>query len=203
MRKRTFQSGTVIVVILACLLGAATGLFRNAGRAMSGRARSTAVVRPDALEVHPVAWRSQGSEQHPFPNRIPAPDFPKDLTWINTAGPLPLRSLRGKFVLLDFWTYCCINCIHILPELKKLERAYPDELVVIGVHSAKFQTERDAKNIEEAVLRYEIEHPVVNDADHRDLECVFGEQLAVDPNDRSRGQLHRWLERRVQIRNAE
>ncbi|MBI3837141.1 MAG: redoxin domain-containing protein [Planctomycetia bacterium] len=87
--------------------------------------------------------------------------------WINTAGPIDLKQLRGKFVILDFWTYCCINCMHVLPQLKKLEHAYPNEIVVIGVHSAKFATEQDSKNIEEAVLRYEIEHPVLNDAQHK------------------------------------
>ena len=107
------------------------------------------------------------ADEHPFPQRVPAPDFPKDAEWLNTGGPLRKQDLRGKFVLLDFWTYCCINCIHILPELKKLERKYANELVVIGVHSAKFETEKNTKNIEEAILRYEIEHPVVNDADHR------------------------------------
>lgn len=107
------------------------------------------------------------ADDHPFPQRISAPDFPKGAEWLNTGGPLRKQDLRGKFVLLDFWTYCCINCIHILPELKKLERKYADELVVIGVHSAKFETEKNTKNIEEAILRYEIEHPVVNDADHR------------------------------------
>ena len=86
--------------------------------------------------------------------------------WINTGGPLDLKALKGKFVLLDFWTYCCINCMHILPELKKLEATYPNQLVVIGVHSAKFETEEDTKNITDAVMRYEIEHPVVNDAKH-------------------------------------
>jgi len=105
-------------------------------------------------------------EDHPFPNRVPAPPFPPNVDWINTAGPIDLSELRGKFVLLDFWTYCCINCMHVLPELKKLEHAFPNELVVIGVHSAKFQTEEDTANIREAVLRYEIEHPVVNDANH-------------------------------------
>src|SRR5262249_14190289 len=68
-------------------------------------------------------------------------------------------------VLLDFWTYCCINCIHIVPELKKLEKKYANELVVIGVHSAKFLNEKDSQNIRQAILRYEIEHPVVNDSD--------------------------------------
>ncbi|MGC3967123.1 MAG: thioredoxin-like domain-containing protein [Pirellulales bacterium] len=86
-----------------------------------------------------------------------------EIQWLNTGRPLEPQQLRGKFVMLDFWTYCCINCMHILPELKKLEHAYPNELVVIGVHSAKFDNERDTKNITEAILRYEIEHPVAND----------------------------------------
>ncbi len=105
-------------------------------------------------------------DDHPFPRHIRAPALDGGTGWINTAGPIELKQLRGKFVLLDFWTYCCINCMHILPELKKLEHAYPNEIVVIGVHSAKFETEQDANNIKEAVLRYEIEHPVVNDANH-------------------------------------
>jgi len=97
--------------------------------------------------------------------RVRLPPLPDRLEWLNTAGPLEWRDLRGKFVLLDFWTYCCINCMHILPELKKLERAHANYLVVIGVHSAKFETEKDSRNITEAILRYNIEHPVINDAD--------------------------------------
>ncbi len=96
-------------------------------------------------------------------DRLTAPDFPEGLEWLNTDRLLSLRDLRGKVVLLDFWTYCCINCMHILPDLKRLEHKYPDELVVIGVHSAKFFTEQDSRNIRQAILRYEIEHPVVND----------------------------------------
>ncbi|GAB6165793.1 thioredoxin-like domain-containing protein [Thermostilla marina] len=103
----------------------------------------------------------------PFPMQMPAPDLPNDLEWLNTSAPLDWRDLRGKFVLLDFWTYCCINCMHILPELAKLEEAYPNELVVIGVHSAKFSGERETANIREAVQRYEIRHPVINDHDMR------------------------------------
>ena len=103
----------------------------------------------------------------PFTRSYPAPALDGGVEWINTAGPIDLKQLRGKFVLLDFWTYCCINCMHILPELKKLEHAYPNEIVVIGVHSAKFDNEQDSKNIREAVERYEIEHPVVNDARHK------------------------------------
>ena len=88
-----------------------------------------------------VAWAKQPAEP-PFSERLKVQPFPEGLTWINTAGPLQLADLRGKFVLLDFWTLGCINCMHILPELKKLEEAYPNELVVIGVHSAKFDQER-------------------------------------------------------------
>jgi thiol-disulfide isomerase/thioredoxin len=104
---------------------------------------------------------------YPFPRHVKAPSLDGGIEWINTAGPIDVRLLRGKFVILDFWTYCCINCMHILPVLKQLEHAYPNEIVVIGVHSAKFAGEQDSKNIREAVERYEIEHPVVNDADHK------------------------------------
>ncbi|MCS6927823.1 MAG: thioredoxin-like domain-containing protein, partial [Candidatus Binatia bacterium] len=99
--------------------------------------------------------------------RIRAPEFIEGLTWLNTDRPLTLAELRGKVVLLDFWTYCCINCMHILPDLKRLETKYANQLVVIGVHSAKFPNERESDNIRQAILRYEIEHPVVNDREFR------------------------------------
>jgi DNA-binding beta-propeller fold protein YncE len=100
---------------------------------------------------------------HPYSPRIEAPPLDGG-EWVNTENPLSLDDLRGRFVLLDFWTYCCINCMHVLPELKKLERAYPNELVVVGIHSAKFEGEQATDNIREAAMRYEIEHPIVNDA---------------------------------------
>lgn len=89
----------------------------------------------------------------PFSRRQKVPPLPQGLTWLNTAGPLELQELRGKFVLLDFWTYCCINCMHILPELDRLEHAYPRNLVVIGVHSAKFSAEQESANIAAAIRR--------------------------------------------------
>lgn len=96
--------------------------------------------------------------------RIKGPDFPAELEWLNTARRLSLAELRGKIVLLDFWTYCCINCLHVLPDLKYLEEKYAGRpFVVIGVHSAKFTNEKDAAHVRQAVLRYEIEHPVVVD----------------------------------------
>ncbi len=97
-----------------------------------------------------------------------APELAGGAAWLNTAGPLSLKKdLKGKVVLLDFWTLCCINCIHILPDLAKLEKKYPNELVVVGVHSPKFDSEKETRSIRKAILRYEIAHPVVNDADHK------------------------------------
>ena len=101
------------------------------------------------------------------PGTVNAPEFPPALSWLNTDEPLTIRGLRGKIVLLDFWTYCCINCMHALDDLKRLERKHPQHLVVIGVHSAKFTVEKDTNNIRQAILRYGIEHPVVNDCEMR------------------------------------
>lgn len=102
--------------------------------------------------------------ENPFPNRSPAPGLEGGVGWLNTSGPIALDDLRGKVVLLDFWTFCCINCMHVLPDLEYLEHKFPNELVVIGVHSAKFDNEKESEAIREAVLRYEIAHPVINDA---------------------------------------
>jgi len=117
-----------------------------------------------------------------------APELDGGVAWLNTAGPLHLRDLRGKFVLLDFWTLCCINCIHTLPEIDKLEKKYANELVVIGVHSPKFANERDTDSIRKAVLRYEVSHPVVNDADRRIWEAydatAWPTLVLIDPEGR-------------------
>jgi thiol-disulfide isomerase/thioredoxin len=97
--------------------------------------------------------------------RVRAPELAGGRGWLNTDRPLTLASLRGKVVLLDFRTYGCVNCMHVIPDLKRLEAKYARELVVIGVHSAKFANEKETENIRRVVMRYELEHPVVNDAD--------------------------------------
>jgi thiol-disulfide isomerase/thioredoxin len=100
--------------------------------------------------------------------KVPAPELEGGVAWLNTGGPLSIKKdLKGKIILLDFWTLCCINCIHIMPDLAKLEKKYPKELVVIGVHSAKFENEKETGSIRKAILRYQIEHPVINDANHK------------------------------------
>lgn len=97
--------------------------------------------------------------------RVRAPELPQNYPWLNTEKPLSLKQLKGRIVILDFWTYCCINCLHILPELKYLEQKYKDSLTVIGVHSAKFENEKERENIRQAILRYDIEHPVLVDSE--------------------------------------
>jgi thiol-disulfide isomerase/thioredoxin len=84
--------------------------------------------------------------------------------WLNTGGKvLDLEQLRGKIVLLDFWTFCCINCLHVLDELRPLEEKYSDVLVTVGVHSPKFEHEADPVALAAAVERYDIHHPVLDD----------------------------------------
>jgi thiol-disulfide isomerase/thioredoxin len=95
--------------------------------------------------------------------RVRAPEL-TGRGWLNTGGQaLRLADLRGKIVLLDFWTFCCINCLHVLDELRPLEEKYADVLVTIGVHSPKFEHEKDPAALAAAVERYGVEHPVLDD----------------------------------------
>jgi thiol-disulfide isomerase/thioredoxin len=95
--------------------------------------------------------------------RVRAPEL-AGRGWLNTGGrELRLADLRGSIVLLDFWTFCCINCLHVLDELRPLEQKYADLLVVIGVHSPKFDHERDPAALVAAVERYGVSHPVLDD----------------------------------------
>ncbi|MFI7545614.1 NHL domain-containing thioredoxin family protein [Actinoplanes sp. NPDC049599] len=97
--------------------------------------------------------------------RVRAPEL-RGRGWLNTGGrSLTLADLRGKAAILDFWTFCCINCLHVLDELRPLEEKYGDALVVIGVHSPKFEHERDPAALAAAVERYGVHHPVLDDAD--------------------------------------
>ncbi len=87
--------------------------------------------------------------------------------WLNVSRSLTAEDLKGRIILVDFWTFCCINCMHVIPDLHYLEKKFGNKLTVVGVHSAKFANEKEQENIRAAVLRYEIEHPVVNDSDFR------------------------------------
>ncbi len=119
---------------------------------------------------------------------VPAAEFPDGLDWINTDEPVSLESLRGRIVLLDFWTYGCINCVHVIPDLKALQEKYDEELVVIGVHSAKFTNEAVTDNIRLIAERYGRTEPIVNDGDF-DIWRSYGMNawpgfIVIDPEGR-------------------
>lgn len=96
-------------------------------------------------------------------SRIRAPEFPANFPVFNISQSLSLTLFRGRIVLLDFWTYGCINCLHILPDLKDLEKKYADFLTVIGVHAGKFPQEKIDESVSKAIQRHQIKHPVIVD----------------------------------------
>ena len=106
-----------------------------------------------------------GAAEKSWAGKDPAPAFPDGLQWFNVEKPLKLADLKGKVVLLDFWTLGCINCQHVIPDLKRLEAEFGPALAVVGVHSGKYAAEHDDESIREAIRRYGLEHPVVNDPD--------------------------------------
>ncbi|MET8293848.1 NHL domain-containing thioredoxin family protein [Streptomyces sp. NPDC005180] len=96
--------------------------------------------------------------------RVRAPELIGKGGWINTGGKdLKLADFRGRTLILDFWTFCCINCLHVLDELRELEEKHRDTVVVIGVHSPKFVHEAEHAAVVDAVERYEVHHPVLDD----------------------------------------
>ncbi|QIY63731.1 thioredoxin-like domain-containing protein [Streptomyces sp. RPA4-2] len=96
--------------------------------------------------------------------RVRAPELIGKGGWLNTGGnALTLADLRGRVVILDFWTFCCINCLHVLDELRELEEKHRDTVVIIGVHSPKFVHEAEHQAVVDAVERYGVEHPVLDD----------------------------------------
>ncbi len=132
------------------------------GLTVAGRQVSSKPATPEANLEGPA-----GNLMDPANALVQLPGRPSlegGVDWINTDRPIHLDKLRGKIVLLDFWTYCCINCHHVLPTLAKLEEKYKNQLVVIGVHYGKFDAEKETANIRKKVREYNIKHPVVNDA---------------------------------------
>lgn len=114
--------------------------------------------KPAADEhVHPPAKQQEEAD---------APELDGALAWLGVDRPLTIEGLRGQVVVLDFWTYCCINCMHVLPLLAELERELVGQpFAVVGVHSAKFDGERDPARILAAMRRHGVEHPVAVDSD--------------------------------------
>lgn len=142
--SRAIRDATVQALSFASPKAVLTALFPRAEPA--GGAADTSAARVAAYKRYITSLEMRGAEQ--------IPEFPSGAQWLN-APPLRLsRELQGRVVLLDFWTFCCINCMHILPDLAALERKYADlPVTVVGVHSAKFDNEKDSNAIRSAVLR--------------------------------------------------
>jgi cytochrome c biogenesis protein CcdA/thiol-disulfide isomerase/thioredoxin len=119
----------------------------------------------------------RGDAAH-LPKRGQAPDFTGNQRWFNTrdGAPLSLEELRGKVVLVDFWTYTCINCIRTLPYLKAWDRRYRrDGLVIVGVHTPEFPFERDAGNVRDAIAQNGLRYPVAQDNDYATWDAYGNE----------------------------
>lgn len=132
-----------------------------------------------------VASCTPESDETGVRNLLPATEFDPALSWLNVKRPLTLEDLKGKVVILDFWTYGCINCIHVLEDLRRLEHKYGSQLAVVGVHTPKFDNEKNVDTLRNIIVRYRIEHPVVNDVDFN-LARYYGmrawpTQVVIDP----------------------
>ena len=168
----------IALVVASCSSGDGEGSEAD-GEAAPSSSASPSSSAPGAADD--VEFTFQGEQA--------APDFPTGLTWFNVERPLSLaQDLRGKVVLLDFWTQGCINCLHVIPDLHRLEEEFADELVVVGVHWAKFDRERTDEAIEQAVRRNGVTHPVVNDAASRIAEAygarAWPTLILIDPDGR-------------------
>jgi thiol-disulfide isomerase/thioredoxin len=101
---------------------------------------------------------------HPAPCPRPRPELIGKGGWINTGDKkLSLAGFRGRIVIVDFWTFCCVNCLHVLDELRELEEQHRDTVVIIGVHSPKFVHEAEHQAVVDAVERYGVDHQVLDD----------------------------------------
>jgi len=174
---RRVLGGAVLAVAVLMALGVDTELRTRVPeytRALQRLETSgTAADRIDGLlgprtGVAAAATDGEGAKLEDFG---PAPDFAGIDAWLN-SGPLTMAELRGKVVVLDFWTYSCINCLRTLPYLKRWDEAYRDDgLVLVGVHTPEFAFERERSNVEDAVDRLGLEYPVALDSDYGTWEA--------------------------------
>ena len=107
---------------------------------------------------------SEKSDSSPLPTLYPAPEFSGLANWINSREIKSMRELRGKVVLVDFWTYSCFNCVNTFPYVQGWHEKFADEgLVVLGIHAPEFAFERDANNVKNAAKKYGLTYPIAQD----------------------------------------
>lgn len=175
----------LLVLLVVAMMAAAcsSGSDRSGdGTATTG----TAVGEPDDATSLGSSSTVGEDVEFTYPGVRAASEFPAGLNWFNVDRPLSLaQDLRGRVVLLDFWTQGCINCLHVIPDLQRLSEEFGQELAVVGVHWAKFDTERTDEAVGQAVIRTGVGHPVVNDSSH-EIARAYGvnawpTQVLIDP----------------------
>jgi cytochrome c biogenesis protein CcdA/thiol-disulfide isomerase/thioredoxin len=123
--------------------------------------------KPANVDPHSATPVRQTENTSYFNADTPAPDFVGVTKWLNTNSPLSIKDLRGKVILVDFWTYTCINCLRTLPHVTSWYDKYKDDgFVVIGVHTPEFQFEHNTNNVLDAIKMYNIHYPVAQDNDY-------------------------------------
>jgi cytochrome c biogenesis protein CcdA/thiol-disulfide isomerase/thioredoxin len=160
----------VLVGVVAIASGWDTGILRRVSLASTAGLEQRLVdrFRPVAYArgVQPPDGSSAATEQIQLANEGPLPSLDGAVGWLNSA-PLTRDSLKGKVVLVDFWTYSCINCLRAIPYVEAWSEKYKDDgLVVIGVHTPEFAFEKDRSNVSKAVQDLKITYPVAIDSNY-------------------------------------
>jgi cytochrome c biogenesis protein CcdA/thiol-disulfide isomerase/thioredoxin len=152
-------------------------VLANGSAACGGSSSPVKVASRDASQASLIAIAEK------LPEGGPAPEFTETQRWFNTPGdqPLSLASLRGRVVLVDFWTYTCINCIRTLPYLKAWYAAYHNQgLTIVGVETPEFAFEHEASNVADAVERFGIDYPVVQDNNYGTWDAYQNQYWPAD-----------------------
>ncbi len=127
---------------------------------------------PSPFTVEPQK-KTNGQEAHSLPYIAPAPPLQGATAWINSL-PLTLDQLKGKVVLIDFWTYSCINCIRTFPYLRRWNEIYKDKnFIIIGVHTPEFEFEKDENNVKKAVERFHLVYPIAMDNHYQIWQAFY------------------------------
>jgi cytochrome c biogenesis protein CcdA/thiol-disulfide isomerase/thioredoxin len=206
-RGRGLEVAMGLVLLLTATvvgLGWANSINRFLAEKVNLTSTPTAALEKDALKTNVPRSNDTGSASisveeiaangYPESDELvdygPAPEVKGITNWYNSA-PSSFAALKGKVVLIDFWTYTCINCIRTLPYLKKWYGSYKDEgFVVLGVHSPEFSFEKDPGNVGRAVRDFGIEYPVANDPNHKTWDAFYNRywpaHYLIDKNGRIR-----------------
>ncbi len=165
MALQEFSAGLKLAVAVALI---AAAIFFIGIKTPLGQQKILPQVLSDAnfqiAAVGGPAFQKTGVDKSSFQK---APELSGIAGYINTDPSISIEKLKGKVILIDFWTYTCINCIRTFPHLKELHEKYAGKgLVIIGVHTPEFDFEKDYKNVKAAVEKYGIKYPVVQDNDY-------------------------------------